>query len=63
MLKRYLDLAFKSRLILESDGRTMLKLPIWLAVLLALDSIKLLVIAAIAVVGLGMRVTVEKGVL
>ena len=64
MLKKYVDLVVKSRLILTSTGRTMLKLPVWAAALLVLfgsNGIKLLVIAALAIVGLGMHVTVEKG--
>ena len=59
--KKYVELIFKSRLILISSGRTMLKIPIWLAALLAINSIKLLVILAIAVVALGIQVSIEKG--
>ncbi len=60
-MKQYAGLIFRSRIILTGNGRTILKLPIWAVVILGLNSLKLLVLAAIAVIGLGMQVNFEKG--
>lgn len=60
-MKQYAGLIFRSRIILTGNGRTILKLPIWAVVILGLNSLKLLALAAIAVIGLGMQVNFEKG--
>lgn len=60
-LRQYAGLIFRSRILLTGNGRTMLKLPVWAAVLLALNSLKLLIFAALAVVAVGMQVNFEKG--
>ena len=61
VIRKYFHLVFGSRLILASSGRTMLKLPVWIIVLLALNSIPLVIVAALAMVGLGYDMTFERG--
>jgi len=65
MLKKYVDLVVKSRLILTSTGRTMLKLPVWAAALLVLLLVLLMspgasVLIAIIAVVTGHRFRIEK---
>ena len=53
-IKEILSLIFGSRLVVEGTGRTFVKAPMWLAVLAALASVRLLVVL------FGMRVRVAK---
>ena len=60
-VKQAFRFVFYSRLALHSSGRTMLKLPVWLVVLAALDSLRFAVLAAVVVIALGIQVEIEKG--
>ncbi|MBO5535895.1 MAG: hypothetical protein J6B53_10910 [Clostridia bacterium] len=60
-LRQYAGLIFRSRILLTGNGRTMVKLPVWAAVLLALSSLKLAILAVLAVIATGMQVNFEKG--
>ena len=55
-----LSLIFGTRLIVEGNGRSFAKAPMWLAVLAALSSMHLALITALLVAALGMRVRVVK---
>ena len=55
-----LGLIFGSRLVVEGTGRTFVKVPMWLAVLACVASIRLAVLTALLVVLFGMRVRVVK---
>lgn len=59
-LKEILSLIFGSRLMIEGNGRTFVKVPMWLAVAAALASIKLAVLTVVLVILAGMRVSVIK---
>lgn len=59
-VKDILGIVFGGRLIVEGNGRTFAKVPVWLAVLLALGSIKLALLTALLVVAFGMRARVVK---
>jgi len=59
-VKDILGIVFGGRLIVEGNGRTFAKAPVWLAVLLALGSIKLALLTALLVVAFGMRARVVK---
>ena len=59
-IKEILSLIFGSRLVVEGSGRTFVKLPMWLAVLAALGSVRLAVLSVLLVVLFGMRVRVAK---
>ncbi|MBR1709666.1 MAG: hypothetical protein IJ719_12680 [Clostridia bacterium] len=64
VIKKYLSLAFKSRVVITSPGRTMAKIPVWALVLLVAltkHRIAVVVVGALAVVGLGMDIKFEKG--
>ena len=59
-VKEYLSIFFGGRLIVEGDGRTFVKVPVWLAALAAVSSVRLTVITALLVVAFGMKVRVVK---
>lgn len=59
-VKDILGIVFGGRLIVEGNGRTFAKAPVWLAVLLTLGSIKLALLTALLVVAFGMRARVVK---
>ena len=59
-IKEILSLVFGSRLVVEGHGRTFVKVPMWLAVLAGLASIRLAILTAVLVMLAGMRVRVVK---
>lgn len=59
-IKEILSLIFGSRLVVEGNGRTFVKAPMWLVVLAGLASIRLAILTAVLVVLAGMRVRVVK---
>ena len=59
-VKDILGIVFGGRLIVEGNGRTFAKAPVWLAVLLVLGSIKLALLTVLLVVAFGMRARVVK---
>ena len=59
-VKEILSIVFGGGLIVEGGGRTFAKAPVWLAVLLALSSIKLALLTVLLVVAFGMRARVVK---
>ena len=59
-IKEIVSLIFGSRLVVEGTGRTFVKMPMWLAVLAGVASIRLAVLTVLLVVLFGMRVRVVK---
>lgn len=59
-VKEYLGILFGGRLIIEGSGRTFAKVPVWLAALVGISSVRLAVITALLVVAFGMKVRVTK---
>lgn len=59
-VKEILSIVFGGRLIVEGNGRTFAKAPVWLAALLALSSVKLALLTVLLVVAFGMRARVVK---
>ena len=59
-IKEILAIIFGGRLIVEGNGRTFAKAPVWLAVLAAVASIRLAVITAVLIVAFGMKARVVK---
>jgi len=59
-VKEYLGILFGGRLVIEGEGRTFAKAPVWLAALAAVSSVRLAVITAVLVVAFGMKVRVAK---
>ena len=59
-VKEYLSIFFGGRLVIEGTGRTFAKVPVWLAALAAVSSVRLAIITALAVVAFGMKVRVTK---
>ncbi len=59
-VKDVLRLIFGSRLIVEGRGRTFVKLPMWVCVLVGLSSLRLALITVLFVVVFGMRVRIIK---
>ena len=59
-VKEYLGILFGGRLIVEGEGRTFAKAPVWLAALAAVSSVRLAVITAVLVVAFGMKVRIAK---
>ena len=59
-IKEIISLIFGSRLVVEGTGRTFVKVPMWLAVLAALASVRLAVLTVLLIVLFGMRVRVAK---
>lgn len=59
-IKEIVSLIFGSRLVVEGTGRTFVKVPMWLAVLAGVASIRLVVLTVLLVVLFGMRVRVVK---
>ena len=59
-VKDILSSVFGGRLIIDGNGRTFVKAPVWLAVLLALSSMKLALLTVLLVVAFGMRARVAR---
>lgn len=59
-IKEILSLIFGSRLMIDGNGRTFVKVPMWLVVLAGLASIRLAILTAVLMVLAGMRVRVVK---
>ena len=59
-IKEIVSLIFGSKLVVEGTGRTFVKVPMWLAALVCVASIRLAVLTALLVVLFGMRVRVVK---
>ena len=59
-VKEYLSILIGGRLMIEGEGRTFVKAPVWLAALAALSSVRLAVVTALLVVAFGMKVRVAK---
>lgn len=59
-VKEYLSIFFGGRLMIEGTGRTFAKVPVWLAALAAISSVRLAIITVLAVVAFGMKVRVTK---
>ena len=58
--KEILSLIFGSRLMIAGNGRTFVKVPMWLAVAAALANVKLAVLTVVLVILAGMRVSIIK---
>ena len=59
-VKEILGIVIGGRLIVEGNGRTFAKAPVWLAALAVVGSIRLAVITAVLVVALGMKARIVK---
>ena len=59
-VKDILSIVFGGRLIVEGGGRTFAKAPVWLAALLAVSSVKLVLLTVLLVVAFGMKARVVK---
>ncbi len=59
-VKEYLSILIGGRMMIEGDGRTFVKTPVWLAALAAISSVRLAVLTALLVVAFGMKVRVTK---
>ena len=59
-IKEIVSLIFGSRLVVEGTGRPFVKVPMWLAALACVASIRLAVLTALLVVLFGMRGRVVK---
>ena len=59
-ITEYVGIFFGGRLAVEGNGRTFARLPVWLAALIAVASIRLAVITVLLVVAFGMKVRVTK---
>ena len=60
-IKEGFGIVFGSSLIVDGNGRTYAKAPMWLAVLAALSAVRLTLITAVLVVAFGMRARIVKG--
>lgn len=59
-VKELLNIIVGSRLVVEGKGRTFAKVPMWLAVLAALSSLRLTVLTVLLVIAFGMRARIVK---
>lgn len=59
-VKEIIGIVFGGRLIVESNGRTFAKAPVWLAVLAAVLSVRLAIVTAVLVVAFGMKARIVK---
>lgn len=59
-VKELLNLIAGSRLVIEGNSRTFVKVPMWLAVLTGLSSLRLAVLTALLVIAFGMRARIVK---
>ena len=59
-IRELLSILFGGRLLVEGNGRTFAKAPIWLALLLGLCSIRLAVVTVLLIVAFGMKVRIVK---
>ncbi|MBR4038526.1 MAG: hypothetical protein IKJ11_00335 [Clostridia bacterium] len=59
-VKEYLALFFGGRLFVEGSGRTFARLPVWLAALAAVSSLRLAAVTVLLIVAFGMKVRVAK---
>ena len=60
-IKELVGIVFGSNLIVDGDGRTYAKAPMWVVVLAAVLATRVAIITAILVVAFGMRVRIAKG--
>lgn len=59
-IKEYLGIFFGGRLVVEGEGRTFVKAPVWLTALAGISSVRLAVITAVLIVAFGMKVRIAK---
>ena len=59
-VKELSGIVFGGRLVVEGNGRTFAKAPVWLAVLLGISSIRLAVVTVVLVIAFGMRARIVK---
>ena len=59
-IKEILGIVVGGRLIVEGNGRTFAKAPVWLAALAAVGSVRLAVVTALLVVAFGMSARIVK---
>ena len=59
-IKEIVAIIFGGRLVVEGTGRTCVKVPVWLAALAAIASVKLAVITVLLVVAFGMKARIVK---
>ncbi len=59
-LKEWISIIVGGRLVVEGNGRTFAKAPVWLIVLLALMSVRLAVVTVLLVVAFGMKARIIK---
>lgn len=59
-IKEILTLIFGSRLLVEGNGRTFAKAPLWLVVFAGLFSIRLVILTALLIVAFGMKPSIVK---
>ena len=59
-IKELFGIVFGSNLVVDGNGRTYAKAPMWVVVLAALASLRPVIITAILIVAFGMRVRVVK---
>ena len=59
-IKEIVAIIFGGRLVVEGTGRTFVKVPVWLAALAAIASVKLAVITVLLVVAFGMKARIVK---
>lgn len=59
-VKEIISILFGSQLLVQGQGRTFVKAPMWLAVLAGLSSLWLAALSALIVVGFGMKASIVK---
>lgn len=59
-IKDLLSVIIGSSLVLEGQGRTYVKAPMWLVVIAAISSLRLAAITAVLVIAFGMRARIVK---
>ena len=59
-VKEVIGILLGGRLVVEGNGRTFAKAPVWLAVLLGISSIRLAVVTVVLVIAFGMRARIVK---
>ena len=59
-IKEILGIIFGGRLIVEGNGRTFAKAPVWLAALAAIGSVRLAIITVLLIVAFGMKARIVK---
>ena len=59
-VKEVIGILLGGRLVVEGNGRTFAKVPVWLAAAATLLSVRLAVLTALLIVAFGMKVSVTK---